>query len=232
LPVVWLKSPLFSFQIGIFTPYHFTKTIFFKTGQFRGDLPEHLTTARKITTRKAYFCHLNSVVMALVQQNFAAYLRTLRIIFAALVMGQVLALGVFYFVRWQEMPALALDWETGIRPFLSVALLAFAAIGFFLNHKNLANARAQPDLKGKLRAYRLALLLRWAPLEAVVLIIGVLYFLTSQMSLLYLAGSLVVVFMAQWPNRTQITNALELSAAEQLMLDDPNAMVSEISQRP
>ena len=170
--------------------------------------------------------------MALVQQNFSAYLRSLRIIFIALLLGQVIVLGVLYFVRWQEMPEAApirKPWGIGFMP---IIMLALPALSLSLYRKKVAAATVQPDLKSKLIAYRTALLLRWAPIEVLNLFIAVLYFVTAQAMYLYGAVIFMAVFFTLWPHRANIVAKLGLSTDEQQQLDDPHAVVAEISMRP
>lgn len=169
--------------------------------------------------------------MAIVQQNFAAYLRTLRILFIALMGSQVMVVIMLYFLKQQQTPE---PRATDIALLLQISPILIASIvgiSFFLYRKKLADALAQPDLIGKLTAYRAALLLRWAPLEGVVILTSVLYFLTGIITLLYAAVAMILLLATQWPTRARIVTNLELSTDEQLTIDDPNTVVSEISQR-
>lgn len=170
--------------------------------------------------------------MALVQQNFPAYLRSLRIIFIALLLGQVLVLGVLYFVRWQEMSEVApirKPWGIGWAPLI---MLALPAVSLSLYRKKVAFAATLPDLKSKLMAYRTALLLRWAPVEAMNLFVALIYFISGQMFYFYGAILFMAMFFTLWPHRANIISGLGLSTDEQQVLDDPQAVVSEISMRP
>ncbi len=170
--------------------------------------------------------------MALVQQNFPAYLRSLRIIFFALLLGQGLVLGVLYFVRWQEMPAalpIQKPWGSWLLPLIT---LGFPALSLSVFRKKVAVASALPDLKSKLMAYQTALLLRWAPIEVMNLLVAVFYFISGQMFYFYAVIVFMAVFFTLWPNRANIISRLGLSIEEEQLLDDPHAVVSEISMRP
>ena len=170
--------------------------------------------------------------MALVQQNFPAYLRSLRIIFIALLLGQVIVLGVLYFVHLQEIPAalpIQKPWGIWLLPLITLGL---PALSLSLYRKKVAVASAQADLKSKLMAYRTALLLRWAPIEVMNLFIAVLYFVTGQTIYLYGAVIFMAVFFTLWPRRANIVSGLGLNTDEQQQLDDPHAVVAEISMRP
>ncbi len=171
--------------------------------------------------------------MALVQQNFQAYLRSLRIIFAALLISQVMVLVVLYVVRGQQVLATTLDQQYLVRQILPIITLALASVGFFLYRRKLMQSQAQADLKEKLNSYRVALLLRWMPLEIMSLIFSVLYFLTGRVFFLYFVLLLIPLFIVtQWPTRANVVARLGLGTHEQAIIDDPNAVVSEISQRP
>jgi len=170
--------------------------------------------------------------VSIVPQNFQSYLSSIRLIFIALIVGQVVALVVFYLFRLPDLVVPPREQKRLILQVLMAVLAALLAISFFLYRKKRAEARVQPSLPEKLLTYRIALILRWAPMEAATLLSGVLYFLTGLTFPFYLAGLLLVFFGMQWPNRLDIFNDLQLSSTEQLTLDDPNNIVTEISRRP
>lgn len=171
--------------------------------------------------------------MSIVPQNFQSYLSTLRIIFIALLIGQVMALGIFYFIHLQHVATPPPpERRKVLLQILTLFLASLLAISFFLHRRKLAEARAKSSLKEKFTTYRTALILRWAPMEVATFLAGAFYLVTGLPFMFYLAGLLLVLFGMQWPNRLDVINNLHLSSAEQLTLDDPNVVVSEISRRP
>ena len=163
--------------------------------------------------------------MSVVPPNFQTYLSNLRIMFIALIVGQAVALIVFYIFRGQDLFVPAPENKKLVLQVMMAILASVLAASYFLHRKKLAEARIQPSLQEKLLAYRMALILRWAPMEAATLLAGIFYFVTGLTFPFYLAGLLLVLFGMQWPNRLDIFNNLHLSSAEQLILDDPNAIV-------
>src|SRR5262245_5123195 len=119
--------------------------------------------------------------MELVRQNFAAFFRTLQILFFALLGGQVAVLAVIEFLlkprfgthEFTTKAGQTLSFQPGNEDFslyvvvYGVPLLAFGMLGlaFFLFRKTLTAARAKADLSAKLLAYRTALILKWAFIE-------------------------------------------------------------------
>ncbi len=170
--------------------------------------------------------------MSLAPQNFQSYLRSLRVLFLALILGQALVLVVFYVVRLDDLMVPPPERKRLVLQLMMAALAALLALSYFLHRNKLASARTQPSLPEKLTVYRTALILRWAPMEAATLLSGVFYWVSGLTFPYYLAGLLLVFFGMQWPNRLDIFNNLHLSNAEQMLLDDPNELVAEISGRP
>lgn len=171
--------------------------------------------------------------MALVQQNFQAYLRTLRVVFIALLLGQVVVLVVLYVLRGQETPDAVPLSQNPVLKLLPIILAVLVTLGFFLYRKKLVQAQAQSNLKERLTTYRVALLLRWAFMEITIFFLGILYFLTGLAPPLYAAVFVIPIFIiTQWPTRLNVVTRLGLSMDEQLVIDDPTAVVSESSQQP
>ncbi|MEO6760201.1 MAG: hypothetical protein ABIO24_12160, partial [Saprospiraceae bacterium] len=133
---------------------------------------------------------------------------------------------------FSEGPAMTPEQKKLIKPVLLTGLAALGGIAFFLYRNKLADARSRPSLKEKFSGYRTALLLLLAPMELGALLLGVFYFLTGLNFFLYLGGLVVVLFAMQWPNQLDIAHALRLGSEERAILDDPNAIVAELSRKP
>ena len=100
-----------------------------------------------------------------------------------------------------------------------------------MNRKKLESAQAQTTLKEKLTDYRAACILKWAPLEGGALISAALFFITGNAFFLGSVTMLIVFFAIQFPSRQRLINDLDLTATEQMILDDPNAVVYDAPTR-
>lgn len=159
-------------------------------------------------------------------QNFNQYLRTLQALFFALLAGQILATAVLYFI---EKPVAGNEIASSTVPekTMTLALVVLAGLAYFLYHKKVESARVQTGLKEKLSDFRMACILKWAPLEVGTLSSAVLYFLTGKMFFVGMAVTVIAMFASQFPSRQRIITELDLSATEQMTLDDPNEIVAE-----
>ncbi|MCB0535298.1 MAG: hypothetical protein H6574_10845 [Lewinellaceae bacterium] len=166
--------------------------------------------------------------MSKVSQNFAQYLRSLQIVFGALVAGQVITLTIFYVLP--QASGTALPGE-GLAIRIPIVILLLLPAAFFLGRNRIEAARNLPTLKEKMMAYRTALVLRWALLEGSGLLAAVFFFLSRNTLLLAVAGVIILVFMLFVPSRERTISDLDLSTTEQAALDDPNEIVADIQQR-
>lgn len=166
--------------------------------------------------------------MSTVRQNFAQYLKSLQIIFTALVAGSVICLTAFYFLPQEQQNLLP---EDGIAVRVPVLIVLLLAAGFFIGRNRIQAARNLDTLKEKMTAYRAALILRWALLEGSILLAGVSFFLSRYLILLGVAGIGLVVFLLFFPSRNRIITDLEFSSSEQAALDDPDTIVAEFKHR-
>lgn len=163
-------------------------------------------------------------------QNFAQYLRSLQVMFFGLLVGQLLiALVLWLNVQPPQVPNtqfVAFDFAI-----IGIWCVAVAA-SYFVSKKLTENARENPDLTGKLGAYRVARIVRYALLEMPVLVCLIsFFFVTANYALLALAAVGIAVFATQAPRREPIISELDLTAAEQFRLDDPNELVAEITKK-
>ncbi len=158
--------------------------------------------------------------------NFAQYLRSLQILFIALLAGQVIVCTVLYFVyEPQEVTFFFREaWLEKVWPLVLIALIAFA---FFLNRRKLESARSNNALSGKLADYRIASIMKWAMTEGSTLISALIFFESGKEIFLVMAGTTIAYFATQFPSRSRLVNELDLSANEQMTLDDPSAVVFE-----
>lgn len=163
-------------------------------------------------------------------QNFAQYFRSLQILFFALLIGQITVVTVLYLTyepRESDVPQDATTFKIA----LTILIVLLTWISFFMNRKKLESAQAQTTLKEKLTDYRAACILKWAPLEGGALISAALFFITGNAFFLGSVTMLIVFFAIQFPSRQRLINDLDLTATEQMILDDPNAVVYDAPTR-
>lgn len=165
--------------------------------------------------------------MAVVRQNFAEYLKSLRALYLALLAGQLLSLAVCYTLHPSRMELLPDD---GMAVRIPVLIVVLFISGFFLGRNRVRAASRLPDLKEKMMAFRAAALVRWALIEGGVLVAAIFFFLSRNLLLFIaaLAGSLL--FLMFTPARNRIIGELGLSAEDQAMLDDPGFIVAEFDR--
>ncbi len=151
-------------------------------------------------------------------QENTGYVRSLQIIFFALLLGQLTVFAVLWFVI--EPPA-----EPGIYQspldFAFIGIAVALQIGSFVAvQKIIESARGRADFDVKLSTYRVAQLARFALLEGSVLICLVGYFfLTANQILLALAAAGIAIFITKMPFRDKIVNDLDMTVEEAEMLD-------------
>jgi len=163
-------------------------------------------------------------------QNFSQYFRALQILFFALLIGQISVVVVFYIVH-TPVESEGVQHDKTFMLILTMALVLLSGFAFFMNRKKLESARAQTTLKEKLTDYRAACIIKWAPLEAGALISAVLFFVTGNAFFLSFAATMIAFFATQFPSRQRLINELDLTAAEQLTLDNQDAIVYDAPKR-
>ena len=159
------------------------------------------------------------------QQNFSQYFRALQILFFALLAGQTGMMIVIYNIREQSVGDTS--FTDMVAKWLPLWLIAQAGLAFFLNRQKLETARSKSTVPEKLEAYRIASVLKWALLEGGTLISIVLFFVWGATPFIYYAIIMAALFATQFPSRQRLINELDISANEQMILDDPNAMVAQ-----
>jgi hypothetical protein len=146
-------------------------------------------------------------------------LKAIRILFFALLIGQVLfALIVTVMIETGILGS----GDHELTPFLVVAIIVIAAgaipASFFLFRKRLAVINPEEELGKKIELYRAALILRMALCEVPVLFAIIVYFLTHDRSFLWMTIILIANFLYIYPSNEKIVNQLQLDSSEQSAL--------------
>jgi hypothetical protein len=154
------------------------------------------------------------------EQSTANWYTSLKILFIALLVGQVLMCGVVYFIAPPTgNPNFA---ASDLVKYAPILMLLLDAAGFFLG-KNRTEAAAQiADVPRKFAAYRAAQLIKFGLTEGATMVAVILYFASGDLKMLALALVNIGVFATFFPAKNKIVNDLQLSSQEQALLDDPN----------
>ena len=156
------------------------------------------------------------------------YLNSLSILHASLIMGQVLIAGIFYFFGTAGNAPLSAVEAGAQKEFYLVGaavilgVLASAQL-FGTKVRNLAQVK---DLKEKLAGYRAALILRYMLLEVPSLLAIFFYFITDNAFLLIFSGMILILFWLYRPTKERLITDLELNAAEQQHINNPDAIIN------
>ncbi|MEO1654320.1 MAG: hypothetical protein AAFU64_12315 [Bacteroidota bacterium] len=160
-------------------------------------------------------------------QTSKQYFTVLGILHIAMLMGQVIFLGVVFFILNSEGaaleadPALELIMQVGIAVFIVMGLFG----GNFLFKRLVVTTREKSSLGEKLKAYQTACVVRFALLEAPAILCIVAFFLTGNYFFAGLSLVVILVFLMNRPTKTKLMMDLELSGEEKTTLDDPEAVI-------
>jgi hypothetical protein len=161
------------------------------------------------------------------QQNFGQYFRSLLILFAALLAGQVFIIGILYFTTPPAPVA-----ENDLFRFVPLVLLLLPVSGYFIAKQRIALAREKAGFIEKFELYRTAKILQWAMVEGAAFISAVLFFFASgRPEFLGFSAICLLYFVTLRPAQEKIIHDLELTAAEQARLNNPNEVVAEVPDR-
>lgn len=158
----------------------------------------------------------------LTSQDQPGYLRSLQILFLSMLVGQIMIFVILWlFVVPPGPPGI-------YQGYFDLAIIGvwfvLQVLPFYIVPRLLDAARSKTDFKEKLAAYRAAQIARFGLTEASVLICMISYFfVTANYLLLGLAALGVARFATFMPNRSRIVNELDLTAKEEMMLDEAPA---------
>jgi hypothetical protein len=162
----------------------------------------------------------------MVHQNFYSnnYLKTLKVIFAAMLGGQISFLGVSIFFIYTGALGLGSVSLREIFNFLvPISTLLGVAAGHLFFRGRLTQIKLKNSLIEKLNAYRTALIISFALLEAPYILAVVAYLLTASYLFFTIAILIIAVFFFLFPSKNKIINDLELNPTESKDLETINA---------
>jgi len=154
-------------------------------------------------------------------QTSQEYFTTLTIIHAGLLFGQVVILGIFYYLVATKQTNLNEELNDAFQIIAPIFVVGGLILSSFLSKQRLNSIKSKPDLKYKLSAYRTMLIIKYATLEAPSLFALVCFFLTGNFLFIGLSGILIVYFAIIRPSRYKIVNDLELSRNDRDLIEEP-----------
>ncbi len=168
--------------------------------------------------------------MITTKQTSKEYFREGKIVFYALAVSQLFFGLIAFLLVYSKTIA---PPEPALQNSILIIVVLFAAGGFvgsnFVFNRKLKALKTKLELKERMADYRSALMIRYALLEAPVMLAIILYFLTCDILFLGLAALIVAYFLTLTPTRERAIKDLELSNKEQEQINDPNAVIAEIS---
>ena len=159
------------------------------------------------------------------------YFQTVTIVYWTQAFSLLLFSSVIYFLiisgNKSNAPAADAGWSFA----LPVVLLIALASSYFLFRYMVKNINPKMRLQDKMPKYASAILIRSALVQLPGLFAAIVAYMSFEVY--YLGGSLmmVLVFLVLRPSKQSAAEDLQLSNKERALLDDPNAVVSEVEQR-
>lgn len=151
------------------------------------------------------------------QQQPASNIKALSILHFSLLTGQLVFAAIAYYLRFSgTMPTV----DFGTDPtFIVIGIAAIGAVltvlAFTMYNKKIAALRDNSlPAAEKMNAYRAASLIRWAMLEAPVLLAIIAFMLTGNYNLLIIMGIILALFIVTRPTIAKAAADLSISESE------------------
>ena len=165
--------------------------------------------------------------MRVVEVSSKQYFSKLSIVHIALISGQIIFAVVAYFLvssgAMQTDPSLVKTFNIVVPVMIGASVLASIVLFKTL----VEQAKTQADIKNKMKAYRSALILRFALLEAPAIVALVGYVLTGQILYLGAAAIMIAISLVQRPSAATAIKDLGLDYSEAQLVEDPEAIIGE-----
>lgn len=166
-------------------------------------------------------------------QTSRQYFFFLTVVHSAMLLGQVMFGAIAWFLQQRgDMGSQDLASLSVLRLVVPGVLIAGLLGNQFLTRTRLPQLQQQARLGDKLLGYRTLLIIRYALLEAPVLLALVTYLLTGEMTVLLVAAAIAAYFASLRPTRAGTIQALQLRDDEQRQVQDPEAVVIPLASSP
>jgi hypothetical protein len=165
-------------------------------------------------------------------QTTREYFRTLRIIFYALIAGQItFGLVIFFYHRMMQADAGLQELRNIFFFIVPVFFIGGYFGGKFIFNLRMKTARSRANLTEKMDDYRSSLIVRYALLEGSSLFSIVAFLMTGEIIFLVIAAFIITLFFTMIPTPARAITDLELDLNDESRLNDPDAVISEIHTR-
>lgn len=151
------------------------------------------------------------------QQRSNTGTRALGILFFSMLMGQVIFALLAYYMNASGTMIVAVLADNGKNILVAIAGLALLlAIGSFIFYRKKITAAKESaqTVQGKLDVYRSANIIRWALLEAPVLLAIIAFMLSGNKDILFVIAAMLLLFISTKPSVAKAAAALSLSEEE------------------
>jgi hypothetical protein len=161
-------------------------------------------------------------------QTSKEYFTQLTLVYAPLVLMQVAFGGVMYYLvstgQFTTDPTMTDTFKLVALLVVSLGVLASA----FVSKAQFKAIKQKTALPEKMKAYRTALIIKWALLETPGMFCIVCFLLTGSSVILGLAGPTLIMLIIYRPTASGACMDLELSPAEKTLVEDPHAVIAEV----
>lgn len=141
-----------------------------------------------------------------------SFLKTMRIIFFALLAGQIIFMAVAFFTVNNNPPQSQSDDLFNIIVPVAIGLGLFMSGMLF--KQLLGKIKNDASFEKKLEAYRSAMIIRYALLEGPSIFSTVAYLLSGNIIFLAFSGVMILAFLMNMPSRNKAAQDLNLSSIE------------------
>ena len=157
------------------------------------------------------------------------YFRTLKIIYLALIAGQVIfSLTVVFLIYTGEFNEDFPEMEKIFFILVPVLVIGGYLGGRMFFKKRLETAILKPGLPEKLADYQSALIIRYALLEGPSMLAFIAYLLTADIFFIVIAGFIIIIFITLRPTVDRMISDLELSYDDAQKVQNPDTLISEM----
>ena len=148
----------------------------------------------------------------------ATFLKTLTIIYAALLIGQLLFVIVVFSITNSTVINLQPSGDVFFY-LVPIFTIGCGLLGAFLYKQQIAKLMDNSLLAEKLAAYQTAFILRCAPTEGASLFGIVIYMNTGNLFYLIIAGFNILYFILMRPTKDKLKEALNLTYEEEIAME-------------
>jgi bacteriorhodopsin len=141
-----------------------------------------------------------------------SFLKTMRIIFFALLAGQIIFMAVAFFTVNNNPPQSQSDDLFNIMVPVAIGFGLFMSGMLF--KQLIGKIKNDASFEQKLEAYRSALIIRYALLEVPSIFSTVAYLFSGNIIFLAFSGVMILAFLMNMPSRDKATQDLNLSSIE------------------